>query len=739
MTLPAVVSQETLIASSALMAALLVIRFAFRHTVSRRLQYALWLLLALRLLVPMQLPSMEYNVLSQAQPVTETVTQAARKPVYLNPYAEKPLAEFDRILPAAEPDAVLFEGEDSYVVVDGTGEKAVYYRDRIQPAQVITIVWYAGAAGMAALFLIANVRFARRLRRSRELLEDQHDCLFPVYRCDEIASPCLVGVLRPAIYITGAAAEDPQRLRYILAHEQTHARHLDPLWSAVRAVCLVLWWFDPLVWLAAHLSRLDGELACDEGTIARLGDAERASYGEALLSLIPVRAAKGEILLSATSMTAGRREMKERILRIAQRRRLVLPALIAALALTVGVCAVTFTGAADTETVPPVPDDTVPVHEGIVFTGNTDAPDRWWERSLPAKQEVPVSENVPPVKETGFVTAALPAFPVTLNGTTLDPRRDLPCVLAYRDLVYLPLTAAYGDFLGFAVRDDGTTIWIERKTPTSETLRLGRSETENVGRISAAVSNRRVFVDGVEFGDADPQHPFLRVGEVTYAPLSWQIAFDAFGWGFRFDAEDGLQITGGTVTVSDRTAVDTGNAELDAVLTILNDAYERGGEYRGTLTTPEGEENFSARVRELRSVSHRQFDFTAEPFLFFPRGTGYSAHYYSALGGLAGQTQISYFGVSGQGDTLEADALEEKVYLGQCFLDCQFFGERVGKITRAAVLARTDGSVTWSLTVDYAAGVHSGYIAELTVDTMRQALTQITIRTERCVLTMDAV
>ena len=118
---------------------------------------------------------------------------------------------------------------------------------------------------------------------------------------------------------------------------------------------------------------------------------------------------------------------------------------------------------------------------------------------------------------------------------------------------------------------------------------------------------------------------------------------------------------------------------------------------------------------------------------------GYSAHYYGALGGLAGQTQISYFSVSSQGDPLEADALDEKVYLGQCFLDCQFTGARTEKITRAAVLGRTDSSVTWSLTVDYAAGVHSGYIAELTVDTMRQALTQITIRTERCVLTMDGI
>ena len=739
MTLPAVVSLETLLASSVFFAALLVIRFAFRRTITRRVQYALWLLLALRLLVPLHLPAMEHNVLSQMQPVAETVSEAAQQPVYLQPYRETPVEEFDLTLPAAEPNAVLSEGENSYAVVDGAGEKVVYYRHRLQPAQVLAAIWYGGAAVMAAVFVLANVRFARKLRRSRELLADQHDCLFPVYRCDAIASPCLVGVLRPVIYVTSAAADDPQRLRYVLAHEQTHARHLDPLWSFVRAACLVMWWFNPLVWLAAHLSRLDGELACDEGTIARLGDQERAHYGEALLSLIPVRASKGEVLLAATSMTAGKREMKERILRIAQRRKPVLFALIAALALTVGACALTFTGAAPVELIPPIADDPPPTREGIVFSGNTDAPDRWWERSPSTQQNEPVTEYTPSVEETDFVTAALPTFPVTLNGTTLDPRHDLPGVLVYRDLVYLPLTAAYGDYLGFTVRDEGATIWIESKTPTSETLRLGRSETENPRLISAAVTNRRVYVDGVEFGSADSEHPFLQVGQVTYFPLSWQIAFDAFGWGFRFDPTNGLQITSGTVTLSDSEAVHTGNEELDAVLTILNETYERGGDYRGTLTTPESSTDFSARVHELRSVSHRQFDFTAEPFPFFPRGMGYSAHYYGALGGLSGQTQIGYFSLSDREDPLEADALDEKVYLGQCFLDCQFFGQRVGKITRAAVLARTDSSVTWSLTVDYAAGVHSGYIAELTVDTMRQALTQITIRTERCVLTMDGI
>lgn len=87
--------------------------------------------------------------------------------------------------------------------------------------------------------------------------------------------------------------ETPERLRHVLAHETAHARHLDPLWSLLRSVCLAVYWFDPLVWIAAAVSKADGELACDEAAIQALGEGERIPYGKTLLSLIPVRTGPG--------------------------------------------------------------------------------------------------------------------------------------------------------------------------------------------------------------------------------------------------------------------------------------------------------------------------------------------------------------------------------------------------------------------------------------------------------------
>ncbi len=65
--------KEILITSSVLIAALLVLRQVFRRSVSRRFQYALWALVALRLLVPANLPALDHNVLTAADPVVRDI------------------------------------------------------------------------------------------------------------------------------------------------------------------------------------------------------------------------------------------------------------------------------------------------------------------------------------------------------------------------------------------------------------------------------------------------------------------------------------------------------------------------------------------------------------------------------------------------------------------------------------------------------------------------------------------
>ena len=347
--------REILLTSSVLILAVLLLRLAFRDRISRRAQYALWGLVLLRLLVPVSLPGVDFSVLSAAEPVGQAVAEGLeQREVYLLPQETVPVT----ILPTDLPEAVIpstsYQPEDGWPVVvdsgagaivpDAGGETATRYAWAPTAAELLTILWLAGVAGMAVWFLVTNLRFWRTLRRTRTPYAVE-GCRYPVYLVAEgLPSPCLFGLLRPAIYLTPAAAS-PDRLRHVLAHETAHARHLDPLWSLLRCVCLAVYWFDPLVWIAAAVSKTDGELACDEAAIRALGEDQRIPYGRTLLSLIPVRKGPGAPLLSATTMTAGKRQLKDRITRIARGNQTRAAALFLALALVAGVCAVTFTGA----------------------------------------------------------------------------------------------------------------------------------------------------------------------------------------------------------------------------------------------------------------------------------------------------------------------------------------------------------------------------------------------------------
>ena len=335
--------KEILLTSSVLILALLALRQLFRRTISRRMQYALWLLVLVRLLVPVNVGTLAHNVLSAAEPVQTVVEERLDTPVlYVQDGTERRPAQ---LLPGKESqgepqsppsDAAQSAPADEYYTVTPT------YRT-VTLSEALTYVWYAGMLIVGAWFLFTNLRFARALRKARTPYRVE-GCRYPVYLVSALPSPCLFGVLRPAVYLNEKALQSPDALRFVLAHEQTHARHLDPLWSLLRGVCLTVYWFDPLVWLAAVLSREDGELACDEGTLRALGADERAAYGKTLLTLVPVCDKPQNPLLGATTMTSGKRSLKERITRIAEDRQAKAAAVFAAVALAALVCAVSFTG-----------------------------------------------------------------------------------------------------------------------------------------------------------------------------------------------------------------------------------------------------------------------------------------------------------------------------------------------------------------------------------------------------------
>ena len=292
------------VTSSILLAVFLLLRGTVFRKLSPRARYALWGVVLLRLLVPFQIPSL--SLPASAADLAPELSTISERPIFPNTILIRPI----------NPSVSLDEEDQADLPHSASTIESnlseYYHFGGPTLSDGVQVVWAAGAGVVLLAVLAANLWFAQKLRKSRRPLP-LADCPLPVYEAYGLPSPCLCGVLRPAVYLTPEAAEDGTVRTHVLSHELTHFRHRDHIWSLLRCLALALHWYNPLVWAAVVLSKRDGELACDEGTIRQLGEAERIPYGRTLIGLVARRSGAGGVLSCSTTMTGGKKTVQRRI------------------------------------------------------------------------------------------------------------------------------------------------------------------------------------------------------------------------------------------------------------------------------------------------------------------------------------------------------------------------------------------------------------------------------------------
>lgn len=332
---------QWIVSSSVLILVVIALRYVLRGKLSLRMQYALWLLVLVRLLVPVSFGASDLSVMNAVPERAPTVQQGTDRQDIIGERNDAPANAGTVGIPAqsmneaAPPDLV--QNVTTATVTAPTVEKTDW-------ARIAKTVWLAGAAALGLVFLAVNLRFGKKLRRSRERVEETDACL-PVYESGETDTPCLFGVAKPSIYVTPDTRTEAETLRYALAHEQTHYRHGDNLWAVLRGVCLALHWYNPLVWWAAELSRRDAELACDKATIRRIGESERAAYGRTLIRMTCEK--RPALLVTATMMTDSGKGLRERITLLVKKPKTAAYTAVAVLLIAGLSVACTFTGGRD--------------------------------------------------------------------------------------------------------------------------------------------------------------------------------------------------------------------------------------------------------------------------------------------------------------------------------------------------------------------------------------------------------
>ncbi|MFW5648717.1 MAG: M56 family metallopeptidase, partial [Candidatus Alkaliphilus sp. MAG34] len=112
-----------------------------------------------------------------------------------------------------------------------------------------------------------------------------------------------------------------------------------------RCVCLVLHWYNPLVWMAAFYSMKDAELSCDEATIRLIGEDKRMEYGRTIIGLTCTKDRMDKLLMTATTMTGSKKSIEERITLIAKKPKTTLYISVIVFLAAVIAVGCTFTGA----------------------------------------------------------------------------------------------------------------------------------------------------------------------------------------------------------------------------------------------------------------------------------------------------------------------------------------------------------------------------------------------------------
>ena len=242
--------------------AVMAVRLLLRRRASRRALCLLWVLVALRLVLPVRF-TVESPVSLQAEetPVNRVYhamqEAGAPAPSETGTATAKPSAPSDTaaaVIPAS-PAAEM-------------GTLRLF-------ARYLPWLWVMGMGGMAAYMLLSLVWMRLTLRRAEHVRDN-------VYRCAQWSTPFVLGIIAPRIYVPESVS--PEDLPQVLAHERCHIRRWDHVMKPLAFLLLAVHWFNPVLWASYILLGRDRENACDELALKNADTSRRAAYSRALVS-----------------------------------------------------------------------------------------------------------------------------------------------------------------------------------------------------------------------------------------------------------------------------------------------------------------------------------------------------------------------------------------------------------------------------------------------------------------------
>ena len=304
--------REIMISSTVMILLVMLFRVIFRGKVRHCLIYAMWLFVALRLLVPVNIGTFSFGVsgmMNQVQNHTENTKEI----------------ETDKMQEGSLNTLVLHKNTT-------TNSKMTVPEEKETPAQISAQeklqeawkaykdkIWLAGTCSILLVVLAANIFYVHKLKKNRKSFDKFREGKLPVYVTENVQVPCLYGVFKTAIYLPAQRLDQltEEQVKWIICHEECHYRQGDHIWSLLRILLTAVYWFHPLVWAAAYLSKKDAEISCDEKVLANSNMTQKIAYGKTLIC-VASRDRKLSVFYPTTAVVGTKKELKNRMRKIVE-------------------------------------------------------------------------------------------------------------------------------------------------------------------------------------------------------------------------------------------------------------------------------------------------------------------------------------------------------------------------------------------------------------------------------------
>lgn len=293
---------------------LLLCKPLFKHKVSKRWQYYIWLVVLARLLLPFT---------PEVSPVGTLFMQVDRAIIQTDIIS----VPGQNTVPATQQGNDAAMGSDNIEKNETAPTTTTLSLQKLLSAllQNLWLIWLVIALVLFMRKITIYQSFVRYIKAGRKevsnialldrlaLLEEQVGVKKPVelFTNDLISSPLLIGFFQPCIVLPSDNLPDSD-FQYTLLHELTHCKRLDIFYKWLVQLVICLHWFNPLAYIMGREIGRACELACDEAVIKGLNPQEQRIYGDTLLNAMGAGGSYKDNLASVT-LSEGKELLKERL------------------------------------------------------------------------------------------------------------------------------------------------------------------------------------------------------------------------------------------------------------------------------------------------------------------------------------------------------------------------------------------------------------------------------------------